>query len=100
MLVMFIATGSLANDSPDERDTVQVKLDADCETARQKELASVRAELVSECVRAKERPDAESCERAYANYGERAGNRPPLFYDLPACVKAHEHKTSYRSSGE
>jgi hypothetical protein len=100
MLIMFIATGSWADDSPDERDSVQAKMDADCETARQKELVSVRAGLVSECVQTKERPDTESCERAYAHYGERAGSRPPLFYDLPACVEAYEHKTSYRSSGE
>ena len=43
------------------------------------------------------RPDREACERFYANYGERAGNRPPLFYDLDECVAATEFRNSYRS---
>ena len=30
------------------------------------------------------------------NYGERAGNRPALFYDLPACKRAFEYQRSYR----
>ncbi len=98
-LVMSIAAQSLAGDMTEEAATVQAELDADCETARQKKLVAARVKLVSECVRTKEYPDSKSCEQAYESFGERAGNRPPLFYDLPACVKAYEHQTSYRSSG-
>jgi len=98
-VTVLIVAQSPAADTAEDPAAVQAELDAACEAARQKKLLTARVKLVAECVRSKEQPDSKSCERAYANYGERVGNRPPLFYDLPACVKAYEHQTSYRSSG-
>ena len=68
----------------------QAKLDAACETAREKKLAPMRAGFIDECVEKKQRPDRAACERFYADFGNQSGNRAPLFYDLPECVKAFE----------
>ena len=80
-----------------ERLARQAELDAACEAARQRAITLAKAEYVDECVEKGMRPDREACERFYANYGERAGNRPPLFYDLDECVAATEFRNSYRS---
>ena len=80
------------------REAKQTELDAACEVAGQKKLPLVRAQYVEECVEKKQRPDRISCERFYAGYGESSAHRAPLFYDLPECEKAHEYRTSYRSS--
>lgn len=70
----------------------QAKLDDACEAARQKKLAPEREKLIEECVREKQRPDRAACERFLADYGNRAGNRPALYYDLPECVEAFEYQ--------
>ena len=97
LAIMSSATG-LANESEKEREAKQAELDAACEVARQEKLILVRAQYVEECVVKKQRPDRESCERFYADYGESSANQAPLFYDLPECVTAHEYRRSYRSS--
>jgi hypothetical protein len=73
-------------------DAEQARLDAACEAAREAKLAPLRAQYIEECVQKQQRPDRASCERFYADFGNRSGNRPPLFYDLPECVAAHEHR--------
>ena len=70
----------------------QAKLDAACEAAREIKLAPLRAGFIEECVEKEQRPDRASCERFYADYGNQSGNRAPLFFDLPECVKAFEYQ--------
>jgi hypothetical protein len=72
-------------------DREQAKLDAACEAARETQLAPLRAGFIDECVERKQRPDRAACERFYADFGNQAGSRAPLFYDLPECVKAFEY---------
>ncbi len=81
-----------------EREAKQAELDAACEAARQDKIILERAKHIEECVDTKLLSDRETCERFYADYGESAAGQAPLFYDLPACEKAHEYKSSYRSS--
>lgn len=73
-------------------DAEQARLDQACQAAREEKLAPERAALVQECVANKERPDEASCERFYADYGNQAGSRAPLYMDLPACVEAFDHE--------
>ncbi len=98
VLVMVSSNTGLADKSEKEREAKQAELDAACEVARQEKLILVRVQYVEECVEKKQRPDRESCERFYADYGESSANQAPLFNDLPECVTAHEYRRSYRSS--
>ena len=94
----LVLNSGLASETQKEREAKQAELDAICEAARQDKLTAVRAEYVEECVEKKQRPDRESCERFYADYGESAaGNQVPMFYDLPECMKAYEYRRSYRN---
>ena len=91
---MAAPTAGQARESERERQAKQAELDGACEVARQKKLIPLRAGFVDECVEKKQRPDRQSCERFYADYGNQSGNRAPLFYDLPECVKAFEYSRS------
>lgn len=91
LLVSLAAAQSALAGSSDKK---QAELDAACEAAREAKLAPMRAEFIEECVDKKQRPDRASCERFYADFGNQAGDRAPLFYDLPECVKAFEHSRS------
>ena len=82
----------------EEREAKQAELDAACEAARQEKLILARAQYIEECVETKMLADRETCERFYGDYGESSANQAPLFYDLPTCEIAHEHRNSYRSS--
>lgn len=98
LLVVLVSTlidPALAGESREEK---QARLDAACEVERQKLLVPMREEYIGECVTNKEKPSLEECERFYANHGERTGRHPPLYYDLPECVKAFEFQQSARSS--
>ena len=95
---LILACSVSVAQTDDDRRAKQAELDAACEAARQQAIAAAKAEYIEECVEKEMRPDRAACERFYANYGERAGNRPPLFYDLDACVVAQEFRTSYRST--
>lgn len=95
-LLLLGAPVALAAESFEE---AQKRLDAECEAAREAKLAPERARYIEECVEKKQRPDRESCERFYADYGNQSGNRAPLYLDLPECVKAFEHQRSDRSPG-
>ena len=75
----------------------QAQLDAACEDARQQKIIPKRQSLIEECQ--KKNKDAKAdCENEFANYGARQGNRAPLYYDLPACEKAADNKSSYRQT--
>jgi hypothetical protein len=95
-LILLGAPLAIAAESFEE---AQKRLDAECEAAREAKLAPERERYIEECVEKKQRPDRESCERFYADYGNQSGNRAPLYLDLPECVKAFEHQRSKRSGG-
>ena len=93
-----LSASSLSDGHGKERELKQAELDAACEAARQEKLTVARAEYVGECIEKKQRPDRESCERFYADYGESSGgNQAPLFYDLPECVAAFDYQRSHRN---
>ncbi len=83
------ATGS-------NRESTQAQIDAECEAARERKLAPDRAKYIEECVRDKVKDSREACVRFYSDYGGRSGNRAPLYYDLPECVRAFEFSRSTR----
>ena len=82
-----------------EREAKQAELDAACDDARNQKLVPLREKMVDICLQDQEFETREKCENYYADYGERAGRRPAMFYDLPACVKAFEYAQSERSGG-
>lgn len=82
--------------SDGDRQATQERLDTECEAARELKLAPERAKFIEECVEKKQRRDRAACERFYSDYGARSGNRAPLYYDLPECVKAFEFQRSQR----
>ena len=100
LTLTLVSASGLASETAEDRKIKQAELDAICEQARQEKLTLARAEYVEECVEKKQRRDRAACERFYADYGETsAGNRVPLFYDLPECVTADEYRRSFRNPG-
>lgn len=79
-----------------DRQATQERLNAECEAARELELAPERTKFIEECVEKQQRSDRAACERFYSDYGAQSGNRAPLYYDLPECVKAFEFQRSHR----
>jgi hypothetical protein len=75
----------------DSSDPKQVELDNACEAQRQIKLAPMREQAITECVGV-EGKEQDYCERFYRDFGERSGDRPAMFYDLPECVDAFEHQ--------
>ncbi len=98
LLASLILLGAPLAVAAESFEEAQKRLDAECEAAREAKLAPERERYIEECVEKKQRPDRESCERFYADYGNQSGNRAPLYLDLPECVKAFEHQRSKRSS--
>ena len=97
--LMLLPAASMAASKDKKFEQEQVRLDQECEVARQKKLIPERQKYIDQCVEeGKPRPDRESCERFYADYGNQSGNRAALYYDLPECEKAFEHRNSVRSS--
>ena len=88
--IMLAGCGSVM--AADKQDAEQARLDQACEVAREKKLAPERKALIESCTTTKERPDRASCERFYADYGNQAGRRAPLYMDLPECVKAFDFR--------
>jgi hypothetical protein len=86
--ILFIALLINPAQAGDSREEKQARLDAACETARQKKIAPLRQQVTEACVANKELPSREECERFYAPYGERTGRKAAMFYDLPECVTA------------
>ena len=91
VLMLLFSAGLMAED----REATQAVLDRACELARQLHLIPERERLIRQCLEEPGR-DRARCERKYANYGARAGKRPALHYDLPACQRAFEYQRSYR----
>ncbi|ABV35976.1 conserved hypothetical protein [Shewanella sediminis HAW-EB3] len=91
MLILLSAASAYADDIR----TKQRELDSLCEDARQEKLAPLREKYIEECVE-KQGKERDYCTRFYRDYGERSGNRPAFFYDLPECVKVWEFKKSSR----
>lgn len=96
VLVMTISLAAVAND--EDREARQAELDAACEAARDERLIPMREKAVSDCVEKEEFDSLEKCEKYYADFGERAGGRQAMFYNLPACVEAFEYAQSERES--
>lgn len=94
VLCLLISNPAIAKESREEK---QTQLDAKCEVARLKELLPIREKFTQECVANKELPSREECARFYADYGNRMGQRAPLFYDLPECVEAFDYRQSVRN---
>ncbi|MDB4307779.1 hypothetical protein N9985_00680 [Gammaproteobacteria bacterium] len=90
-IVWIVATLSLSVAMADSSDPKQVELDNACEAQRQIEIAPLREKAINECVEV-EGKEQDYCERYYQDYGNRAGDRPALFYDLPECVAAFEYQ--------
>ncbi len=80
----------------DDHASMQQKLDAECEAARERKLEPEREMYVQECVQQKMKSTLPDCQRFYADYGGKTGDRAPLYYDLPECVAAFEYRQSYR----
>ena len=93
VLICLSATSPALADS--ESSKKQAELDQACEVAREKKLAPERKKYIDECVAKKQKPDRASCERFYADYGNKSGNRAALYYDLPECEKAFEYRKEH-----
>lgn len=88
MLGTTLASMAVADE---DREIRQQQLDNTCEAARAELIAPLRRQAVAECVDKKK--DQAYCERFYHDYGERgASGRPALFYDIPECEQAFEHR--------
>lgn len=91
IFIILFATSVYADDMKMK----QQELDAACEAARQEKLAPLREKYIEKCVE-EQGKDREYCTRFYRDYGERSGDRPAFFYDLPECVEAWEFKRNSR----
>lgn len=91
LLTLMMAASPQAED----REATQAALDRACELARQLHLIPERERLIRQC-QADSGKLRQDCERLYARYGERAGSRPALYYDLPVCQRAFDYQRSYR----
>jgi hypothetical protein len=74
------------------------ELDRICETAREKEIAPLRAAEIEEC-KASRRSDPAYCERFNATFGDavflpNGAMRPRMFNDLPECVLAEQERAN------
>lgn len=98
ILLIALASFTAQADKMLTKEEIRNKLDelnAACEQARENKLAPLRAQYIEECV-SKQRRDRDYCQRFYADYGARSGNRPPLFLDLPECVEAFEFQKAHK----
>ena len=94
-LMLVILMISFSVDLPAQEQTQQ-ELDAICEEAREARISADKVIYIEECVVKKQKQNRSACERFYADWGAWSGTRPPLYYDLPECVRAFEHKQSQR----
>ena len=79
----------------EDRQLVQQQLDEACETARLKKLTPIREKYAEACVAEWDRSQ-QYCDRFYSDYGNKGGDQPVLFYDLPECEKAWNYQQRYR----
>lgn len=93
--VVYGASASGAEGSPDERATQQAELDRRCEEARDRALQPIRAEIYGECVDDQHK-DPDYCRRYADGYNGERVSGAPRFYELPECVEAFEFRRSQR----
>jgi len=87
-ILLSMISPAIANDKK------QLTLDQACEVSRQKALKPRKKEIYQEC-RTKFKKSEKACKReAKAYNGNRIGGAP-LFYELPACEKAFEHRKKH-----
>ena len=92
-LLLLGAVSADASSARRAADAEQERLNEVCESARQKILGPERAELIAQCVEDKfPRSDLAGCERFYADHGNAAGGRAPLYMDIPECLEAFEFR--------
>lgn len=99
VVVMIMTTLITAHANDEAREAKQAQLDAACEAACNERLIPLRQRMVQKCIEKAELDSRQECETYYADYGERAGSRPAMFYDLPECVEAFDYAQSERSGG-
>lgn len=97
LLALPVSHQCAAATGGDEWEVRQQTLDAACQSAREARLSVDRAKYIEECVAKQLKESRAACERFYADYGDRTGSRPPLYYDLPECRRAFEHQRSQRN---
>ena len=83
--------------SAEDWETKKQELDEACEAAREAQLSVDRTQYVNECVVKKQKESRAACEKFYSDYGSQSGSRPPMYYDLPECERAFEHRQSQRN---
>ena len=96
VLIAALMLSASVTSAESDRQVTQEELDAECEAAREMKLAPERARFIDECVEKRQKSDRAACERFYSDYGAQSGDRRPLYYELPECVRAFEFQRSYR----
>jgi hypothetical protein len=97
LLLTAVAVSVEAASSGQKAEAEQARLDQACQDAREKILSVERAQLVEECVADQfPRSDRAGCERFFADHGNAAGGRAPLYMNLPECVAAHDFRQNTR----
>lgn len=89
-LMGLIILGTLALPALSDEE-IQKDLDEKCEAARQVIIQPLKEEDIRKCIEDRRR-DPGYCERYYRNYGDASANRPALFYGIPECVEAFDHR--------
>lgn len=97
-LLLTMIISALVNQAvAEDRQSIQQQLDEACEAARLEKLRPIRKQYAAECVAEWDRSQ-EYCDRFYSDYGNKGGDQPVLFYDLPVCEKAWHYRQSYRAA--
>ena len=79
-----------------KKDT-QAELDKACEAARQIKLEPRRKEIYKEC-REKFKKEKSVCKKEAKAYNGNRINGAPMFYEIPACVKAFNYRKKQNKS--
>ena len=87
-IIMCVAAPVLSSD--DEKEAIQKQLDDACQAAREARLIPLREQYARECVEKGREPGY--CKRFYSTYGDATPTMPPMFLDLPECVRAFEYQ--------
>jgi len=98
LVVLWLPLGTLAQSEAELKRYAD--LDRQCEAARERKLAPLRAEKIEACVRDQKRARTD-CESELANFGNtraKAGGGAVggLFYYLPQCLAATAARNQYR----
>ena len=98
LVLLVVSIGVFAQDESELKRYAE--LDRQCEAAREKKLAPLRAQKIEACVRDQRRSRAD-CEGDLADFGNthsKAGGGAigGILYDLPECVAATRARNQYR----